>query len=711
MNEQQQKRQKVNGRFMLLRYMMVAAGLILAARVVHIQVFKHEVYRARAEDQWGDKVATHAERGNLYDRHGHPLALSVTTWDVGVSKGSVKDLDALCAMLSEVLDQPSRQIRRKLTSGNSPHAVLARDRVLMAPQKLRLLKDGQEAVNLDPRHSRIYPADGVGASLVGFYRQDTEHDITTGFESSLDHYLAGQEGQSREIRTGLTSKKMGKVILKEAVHGQSLVLTLDTDLQSICESQLASAIQKVGAKGGSVLIMDPDTGDILAAASWPLMDTRDRSHANPRVWQNRNFTNQFEPGSVFKIFTTASLLRHSAIDTQTVFNCDNATDPKIYVRNEGNHDYGNLPLMRAFAKSSNVYFAKAVFNLQMQELYSDLVEFGFGQQTSLSYPGQPSGILHSPGIWSGRSKQTIAIGQEVAATSLQLGLALCSVANGGTLYAPRYIKEIRDARGRVIEKVQPVAMRRVMAPPLAALLRDAMGRVVRDGTGRGASMDWISVGGKTGTAQKSCDGRGYTQNAYIASFGGMVPLEDPRLVVLTVLDEPKGYYHFAAQSAVPLFKSIICEVRRSTDWLTDVPGSRTAPFTGPDEHKLVAVPDVMYLSVSNAAQRLGTRGFVIAGAEKDGQVVQQVPAPGSRCEEGALVTLVVVDPRDATESASRGLCPDFAGLSNRQVRSLAARLRIPVRLEGVGYAVRQNVGPGQAWGDRGVKVVMQGSLF
>ncbi len=711
MRAQQQERQKVNGRFMVLRLVIVAAGLVLAARVVQLQIFMHAEYEARAEGQWGKEVALNAERGNLYDRDGRPLALSVTTWQIGVAKKLVKDEAALCEVLASVLDQSAAQVRRKLRGNQRSHVVLARDVVLTVEQEAYLKSHGQQAITFEDNHARIYPADGVGASLIGFYRKDPRQDVSTGCEYSLNNYLSGTPGRAREIQTGLSSRKLGKVVLEAPVHGQSLVLTLDTDLQTICEDRLGQAVRDCGAVGGSVLILDPRTGDILAAASWPLMDTRARSHPDPREWQNRNFTTIFEPGSVFKVFSAASLLHNSAVDTQTVFDCDNNSGEKIYVRNDAGHDYGDLNLMQAFAKSSNVYFAKASANLRPEELYRDLTSYGFGQGTTLEYPSQPRGLLAPPAEWSGRSQQTIAIGQEVAVTSLQLGLALCSVANGGTLYAPRLVKEIRSARGEVIQEVPPVAMRRVMAPPLAAVLREAMGRVIREGTGRAARLDWIDAGGKTGTAQKSLDGKTFTAGKYVASFGGMVPLADPRLVILTVIDEPSGSYHYAAASAAPLFRSVVCDIRRSTAWLTDVPGPRTAPFTQPDPGTLVKVPDVIYLAVSNAVERLAQQGLLVAGGEKQGQVVQQVPAAGTRCRPGTVVTLTVADRAAATATATAGLCPDFTGLSNRQVRGLAARLRIPVVVEGVGYAVRQTVRAGNALGCDAVTVVMQGSGF
>ncbi|MFT5232795.1 MAG: cell division protein FtsI/penicillin-binding protein 2, partial [Candidatus Krumholzibacteriia bacterium] len=696
------------GRFRQLRYVIVLAGIVLAARVVHLQVFRHAEFKEIADGQWGKEIAINAERGNLYDRNGHPLALSVTTWDIGVSPKNIEDLPSLCKMLGEVLGRPQREISNKIRKRGGRHTVLANDIVLTAAQKRRLAKDGQNAVNADANPSRVYPTDGMGASLVGFFREDPAEDITTGFENSLDSYLAGEPGKALKTRSGLVANDLGSVILQEAVHGQSLVLTVDSDLQAISELRLAETVKRTGSVSGSVLIMDPTNGDILAAASWPLMEKRKKNHKDPRVWQNRNFTDMYEPGSVFKIFSTASLLRNSAIDTQTVYNCDNKSGYKIYVRNDAGHDYGDLPLMRAFSKSSNVYFAKASANLRKQELYRDLTKFGFGQETSLLYPGQIPGLLHAPVNWSGRSLQTISIGQEVAVTSLQLGMALCSVANGGTLFAPRYMSEVKDHRGRTVETIEPVKLRRVMSESLAKLLREAMARVVEDGTGQAAQLDWVQVGGKTGTAQKSVDGRGYTPGAYVASFGGIVPVESSRLVILTLLDEPKGINHYAAQSAVPLFKSIICDIRRSTDWLTDVPGARTAPFKGRDPQQLVTVPDVMYLSVANASQRLGSKGLSVIGGEKDGLVIEQTPIPGSRCAKGTVVRLAVAGNSAKEENAAPGLCPNFEGLSNRQVLSLAARLQVPVAMQGVGYAMKQNVNPGHSWNKQGVTIVMSG---
>ncbi len=695
-------------RFRLLRTLMLLAGIVLAGRLVHIQIFQHDELRAKAERQWKSSVPITAERGNLYDHHGQPLALSVTTWRIGVSGSRVTNPNALAVLLADVLEGDRVRIREKIIKAGNSHVVLATEVVLTTEQKSRVEAEGQQAITADPLEGRLYPADGVGASLIGFFREDQDQDVSTGLEHSLDHYLAGKPGMASRTRTGNPHKDMGHVEIEKAVHGKDIVLSLDIKLQTICEEELSRSITECGADGGSVLILDPSTGDILAAASWPLLETRRGRHKDPGIWINRNFTCQFEPGSVFKIFSIASMLRHSAIDTATVFNCDNTKINGLYVYNSGGHDLGNLSMMEGFTLSSNVYVGKAVGNLREIELYRDLSDLGFGQVTSLAYDGQPAGILRPVTGWSERSKQTIAIGQEIAVTSLQLGLAVCSVANGGTLYAPRMIREIRDERGQVIEKVEPAPLRQVMAPSLAALMREAMGRVVLEGTGQGAGMDWITTGGKTGTAQKCVDGKLYKSGAYIANFAGMVPLDNPRLVILTILDEPEYRYHYASQSAVPLFASIVKGIRRSTSWLTDVPGGRTSTYTPPDKLEMVAVPDVMYLSVAKAEQELNAFGFQATGTEKDGVVVQQIPAPGTKCLPGQKVELAVADPRGGVGAESI-LCPDFIGKSNRQITSYAARLGIPVVVTGVGYAVHQSRTQGKAVEGKAIAIKMEKS--
>ena len=695
------------GRLRFLQAGVLVLGILLAVRVVQVQVFQHERYRQRAGDQWARKTPIDAVRGNLYDRSGEALALSVRTWRLGVAPSLFPETgipEGLIETLSPVIGVPPKKLRRTIKAAGRSHVVVGSNVVLTLEQKqdLRQFK----SITFQDENARVYPRDGVAAALVGFYRDLGDDVHATGLEYSLGGYLDGRAGLAQSLVTPDPDQHLGHIVLEEAKHGQSLELTLDVRLQEISEKRLAEAVARYGAIGGSVLILEPFSGDVLAAASWPLVNSRSERQPDLAVWNNRNFTQAYEPGSVFKIFSMASMLRHGAIDTATVFDCSNGDFGKFRIRNDDGHSYGDLPLMRAFSKSSNIYFARAVGNLAADELYRDLIDFGFGQSTSLPYPAQGSGSLRPPVSWSGRSKPTISIGQEISATPLQIGMAVCSVANGGRLMAPRLVRRVLDHEGSVREVREPVVLRRVLSEPLAALLREAMARVVREGTGVGARVDWISIGGKTGTAQKSRDGMGYTPGAYIASFAGLLPVEQPRLVMLTVLDEPTGTYHYAAQSAVPLFREIVTDIKNTTRWLSDVPGTRTGALAVTEASNETIVPDVLYLSVPNAAQRLGAAGLTLSGAEKQGVIVQQVPAAGTRAALGTEVALTVSS-RQAAADSSAAVCPDFSGLSNRQARSLAARLGLDVEITGAGYVAAQQPAAGRPLGGGAIRLRMR----
>lgn len=690
-------------RFTVLRVAVAAVALVLAARVLHIQVLRHDEYRAIGYEQWWQESEVPAVRGDLFDRQGRPQAISVITWRVGVAGSLVQDADALARTLSPVLGADPARLARRVAAAGDGHVVLDREIVLTREQKALLR--ACRAVTVDTVRSRVYPANGVGASYIGFCRQGPDTTIATGLEHSLRHSLAGRPGRSQAVATAIPGRDLGHVVVEEAVHGRDVVLSLDGQLQAIAERRLADAVERYGARGGSVLVLKPRGGDVLAAASWPVVSDRAARHADGAVWQNNNFTGHFEPGSVLKIFTMASLLRHAAVDTGSVFDCSDPWIDGVRIDNDDGHEYGDLSLLPAFAKSANIYFARAVANLEAEEFHRDLLDFGFGQFTSAPYPGQPRGTLREPATWSARSKPTLAIGQEIAVTPLQLGLAVCAVANGGTLYAPRLVLEMHDPESGRREVMPEVPLRRVVSEPLAALLRQAMGRVVDQGTGVGTRLDWIDVGGKTGTAQKSRDGRGYTPGAYVASFAAIVPWHDPRLVVLTILDEPRGIHHYAAQSAVPLCREILEDVRRSTDWLTDAPGGRTITKYRDAAAGDARVPDVLHLTASRAVDRLAAAGLAAVGAEREGVVVAQIPVAGTRCPDGASVRLVVAGRHEA--AGGRALCPDFTGLSNRQARGLAARLGIELKFAGAGYVAGQRPRAGAELGGEAVALRME----
>ncbi len=690
-------------RFAAVRILAVAVGLVLAVRMVQVQLVQHARWRDEARGQWLKTRVVPARRGSILDREGRPLALTVSSHRVGLSGSLVEDRGALAAALSDVFGEDDRHHRRMLERLGDRYRVLSPQTHLDRARRERLARFPE--LNVQEQLGRVYPLDGVGASLLGFHRVDpdsTRH--LTGLELGLDDLLAGRPGRARRVQSARRGEDHGEVVVEPARHGRDVTLTVDADLQEICESRLATAVRRTGSSSGSVLVIAPDTGDILAAASWPLVETRERPVAAAAAWVNRNLTVPYEPGSVFKIFTAAALLECGAIDTTTVFDCRDGRFGGFEIGEAAGHEFGRIGFHSAFALSSNRWFARAVANISPREHFRTLLDLGFGRGTGVPYPGEQDGTLQAPACWSARSQETIAIGQELAVTPLQLAMAVAGVANGGTLLAPRLVDTIRDDRGRIVERRPVRPLRRVLSPDVAAVLGRAMGHVVEWGTARGIRLAGLEMAGKTGTAQKARPGEGYVPGLYTATFAGYLPADDPRLVMVTVLDEPDREHHYASTSAAPLFAAIVDDIRRTTDWLSDRRRDHitvTAPVTGAG----VAVPDVLYLDAARAAQRLRLAGLTVVGETVDGQVLAQIPAAGGRVVPGTTVTLTT---RQAgVEEPSQA--PDLIGLSNRQVRAIAARLGLEVMLEGTGYVQRQDPEPGTPLGGAPITVGLEAS--
>ncbi len=524
---------------------------------------------------------------------------------------------------------------------------------LLDADQLQLL-DRFPELNVQEKLGRVYPLDGVGASLVGFYNVDPDSVAhRTGLELGLDTLLARQPGRAMRVRSARRGEDHGEVVVEPAHHGSRVTLSLDADLQEICEARLAAAVQNTRSQSGSILIMDPATGDVLAAASWPLVATRERPVGDQAVWVNRNFTVPYEPGSVFKIFTAAALLTCGAVDTASVIDCSNNQFQGFTIREAVGHSFGQLTFNEAFTHSSNVWFARAVDNIAPREHHRMLLDFGFGRGTDAPYPGERDGTIAQPDSWSVRTQATMAIGQELAATPLQLALALSAVANGGMLMAPRLYTDVHDHQGQLVRHVPPRPLRRVLPESICEPIVQAMTQVVDHGTGVAAKRDWVAVAGKTGTAQKALPKQGYVPGLHVATFAGFLPSDDPQLVIVAVLDEPPYEFHYAAQSAAPLFGGVVDDIRRTTHWLED-PSRHGVAVSVPADRDRVTVPDVLYLDAERAVQRLELAALAVAGPVTSGQVIMQVPAAGSRVARGATVTLTLQD----GEPASEVLCPD-----------------------------------------------------
>ena len=342
-----------------------------------------------------------------------------------------------------------------------------------------------------------------------------------------------------------------------AIDGNRIVLTIDQHLQYLTEKALEQAFKQWKAKGAWAIVMAPRTGEILAIANQPGFDPNffDRSNADER--RNRAITDMYEPGSVFKIVAASGALNEGAVTTDTVINCENGKwNYGVKVLHDV-HPYGMLPMTDVIVKSSNIGTVKIALKMKGEKFQNYVQQFGFGKWSGIDLPGEAPGYTRPFSQWSKTSPYNIPMGQEVMVTALQMVTAMSVIANGGYLVKPYIVAKVQDAAGVVLKEKKPVIRQKVIRPEIAAAMRKILVQVVERGTGTKAQIPDISVGGKTGTGQKILPGgKGYSHNAFMSSFVGFAPADDPRYAMVVVLDEARPLY-YGGTVAAPVFKEVM----------------------------------------------------------------------------------------------------------------------------------------------------------
>jgi cell division protein FtsI (penicillin-binding protein 3) len=630
----------------LVRIQQIAAivlgcFVLLGARLFHLQILCGSRYRQQQSRQVVDHQEVPGRRGRILDRNGRVLAFDVVAFDVSVLKRQVRAQDL--ELLARALGKSKRDLQLSLR-GNERYVTLGRQ-VTLSPQLVHRL-GSLPGVCLTRRSFRVYPFGTLAGPYLGFTAADGHG--AEGVEKAFDAALRGTPGEVVLLRDE-DGAPVGQVSCREPVDGADIALAMDADLQRIADDELQRAIDESGARGGSVLILDPHTADLLACSSAPGPATRGGDY-EPSCWRNRAVYDLFEPGSTLKPVTVVAALRSGVARPNTWIYAEHGSKNfgVAVVRDAHEGGDGWLTFTQAFAQSSNICFAKLARALSSAALYQELRDFGFGGASGVELPGEPCGVLSLPRDWSGRTRLTLGYGQEISVTALQLAGLYTAIANGGCLLQPRVALRLQDAAGRMEEN--PVRqVRRVLDPALADVVRDMCSRVVAEGTGVRAGLEGLDVAGKTGTAQKAVDGR-YAAR-FVASFAGFVPAASPRIVCLVVLDEPRGNYHWGGQSAAPTFRRIVEAMLRSTRYLQPDPaaiqvvrGRDLAPEAGLESPLRLAtvagpaLPDLRGMDLRVASRWLQRMG-VESHAEGRGVVRAQQPAPGVRLARGDVVRL------------------------------------------------------------------------
>ncbi len=543
---------KLRVKFIFVFFVLLFAVLIYSDYT--IQVKEQKRYKELAKKEHTFTLSIGTERGIIYDRDHNTLAVNIKLPSVYAIPGKIKSPEETARYLSKLLGVDYDALLKRFKKKS--YFVWVK-RKINPDKKAVLLKKNIDGIDFIEEYKRLYPHDTIGANLIGFVGIDNQG--LYGAELEFDRYLRGKNGLIMGIRgpSGHPLPIEQKVIEKP-LPGYDILLTIDEVIQGIADEELAKACKKRKAKGGMVIVMNPFTFEILAMSSYPTFNPNDYAVYPKEYWQNRAISYVFEPGSIFKVATLAALLEAHKVALSEKFTC------KGYIEYNGHkfrdvHKHGTIDLKGVVKYSCNVGFIKMGTRFSDKEFYSYLTKFGFGQKTGISLPGEEKGMLRPPEKWSKISIASLSIGQEIGVTAIQMLSLLSAVANGGNLFKPLILKEVRDKEKKVRKYIRPKLRRRIFskttAERVAALLK---GVTEKGGTGRLAAIPNFEVYGKTGTAQKAKKGGGgYEKGKYVSSFMGYVVGKNkkPLFAMIVVIDEPEGEYYGGLVSA-PVFKTI-----------------------------------------------------------------------------------------------------------------------------------------------------------
>ena len=547
------------------------AGLFSAFsfRLVYLQMIKHDEYSGLAAEKHVYKQAIYAERGSILDANNEVLAHNTPVETVVADATHLNNRAALIPLLQEMLKIPAAELSEKL-EGDRRYIILKREvpsAVAMA-LKEKLRAQNLRGIYFERDSTRIYPNGSMLCHVIGF--TDFDHHGIQGVESSMEEYLHGQDGY-RYIEHNRAGQEMVLYRGQERTprNGSQVHLTIDLNLQNIVENEIDAAMREYTPQKATIILMRPQTGEILAMANRPHFDLNQRSEAKPEQMKNRAIIDMMEPGSTFKIVTAAAALNEHKVRPDTTIFCENG------IWNVGGrplHDhkaYGDLSVRDILVKSSNIGAAKLAISVGDQKFYEYIRRFGFGERTGIELPGEIGGVIRPPQSWSKISITRIPMGHEVGVTPLQMTLAMATIANGGKLVTPRIVKSITTQEGKTMSTFSPVVLRQVISPETAAQIGDALRGVVSDrGTAAAAAVPGFSIAGKTGTAQKVDPKGGYEQGKYVVSFSGYLPSDHPEFVGLVVLDDAhttKPELNYGGLVAGPIFSRIAEKAARYLD--------------------------------------------------------------------------------------------------------------------------------------------------
>lgn len=568
-----------------LRLRMALIGLVffigfatIIGRAVYLQVFFGPSLAEKASGQYEKTIQTNGKRGSIFDTRMREVAVSIETLSLAAYPRKIQNPRQTAQAMARIIKVKSQPLARKLASDRSFIWVKRQ----ITPKEARAVK----TLNLDgleflPEHSRYYPNRTLAAQLVGFTGIDGNG--LEGIEYLFDAELTGRKQIATVLKDAFGRGFEAEEDMTASTSGNNVVLAIDGAIQHQAEKALQQAVEKHKAKSGIAVVMDPRTGDILALAHVPLFNPNTFKDFSRTVRRNRAVSDAFEPGSTMKLFSAAAALESGCCTPHTIFYCENGN---YRIGSNTVHDtkkHGWLSLQRIVKYSSNIGAVKIGETIGGDTLHATLQRFGFGRATGIECPGETNGSLGANKKWSTFDVAAVSFGHGVSVSAVQLTAAVAAIANRGVLMKPRAVLKVTDARGRAIRTFDPQPVGQVISPKTAAAVTRMMEMVLTEGgTGVQAALKGYSACGKTGTAQKIGQDGTYAKDRYVASFVGFTPLEDPRLAILVVVDEPLGDDHYGGTVAAPVFREI---AQSALGYLNVRPSERAPKMTVSKETK------------------------------------------------------------------------------------------------------------------------------
>lgn len=651
-------------RFALLKLFFVVFFGAVGFRLVQIQVIESGTYQEIARRQYEQEFTLPAERGSVYDRNGNVLVSNTRfvsfAADPKIIAGRV---ERVASTFARVFGRPAASYREKLSAKNRRFVWMeraVRPGVASHIEEARL--PGIVMIN-EPK--RLYHYDHLAGTLLGF--TDVDSRGISGIEISLDGQLRGVDGSVTMRQDGLGRTYSAVDYPRaEPIDGANVTLTIDLALQAVVEEELRRGIEQNEADGGLAVFMDPRTGEILALAVSPGINPNKSEQTDIALARNRVVTDIFEPGSVFKVVTAAAAYEHKVLPPEKRYYAEKGkmtVQIGRYIRTiRDTHEHEWLTFRQAIELSSNIVMAKAALEIGDELFYTTARDFGFGMLTGVDMTGEVRGILKRPGEWSKTSLQTMSYGYEVAVTPLQILSAYGVIANDGVLMRPYVVAALDNASGRQVWKQRPEVIRRVVSSATAEELALSFEGVIERGTAKDVAIPGIRIAGKTGTARKVVDGK-YAQGQYTASFVGFFPVDDPQVVGLVMMDNPRNQGYYGGSTSGPIFRAIAGRVVNASARMSKTVVTSRDPLAT----RTVAVPDVRNLHPEIAKSMLAGLGLTVHSFGDGELVVRQKPQPGQVVDAGEAINLVVGS-SDQTPDGTI-VIPDVRGLTVRRAIS------------------------------------------